>query len=451
MNTANRIKSIFLVFLLASAFLVGQDTTTVLAHRIGFIFKQSNLYSDRKVRFHPNDIYRDGLYTLFAFNTRHFRLYNSMFATTDSLEALKGGHKKVKGILGYTNQALVAFRFAIDDWRLNGLLGREYLRSGYSQGGSLLLGDESRPFDQVNLTIGYRGFTGQLVQIQLDKWEDQQRYLSYHGLRWDYGRKFSVMVAEALLYTGERRNVEFPFLNPVLFWTPVMVNDDNMLGNGLLYGGFQWRVVPAVKLYLEGLIDDYQVNRRSKGDLEPNELGLILGLAGEGFLDATSRGWLEYTRITNRTYQTTDPTEAYLHRGFPIGHYLGNDFDLWQLHYAQAFHLPWLRRKFQSIQSFKPYLEIGYLRDGANGLDTPFDTPWMDSTITLETGYSEPFPTPPITYVTELESGVEVSLVNGSFMTVGFYGQRRELQGEVKTTWRVAFRLWVVLEKGFRY
>jgi len=75
----------------------------------------------------------------------------------------------------------------------------------------------------------------------------------------------------------------------------------------------------------------------------------------------------------------------------------------------------------------------------------------MDSTVTLETGYSEPFPTKPVTYITELESGVEIGLANGSFLTVGLYGQRRELQGKVKIDWQVVFRLWMVLEKGFKY
>lgn len=102
------IKLIALIFLGPSLF--GQYTTNSTYQRLGFTLKMSNLYSDRYSRMKPIDIYGGGLYTIAEFHFSRFTIVNSMYATTNSLEAIKGGRKKVKGIFGYTNQAYLDFR-----------------------------------------------------------------------------------------------------------------------------------------------------------------------------------------------------------------------------------------------------------------------------------------------------------------------------------------------------
>ena len=76
--------------------------------------------------------------------------------------------------------------------------------------------------------------------------------------------------------------------------------------------------------------------------------------------------WFEYSNVLNQVYQSYHPTHIYTHRGFPIGHYLGNDFNNLRIHYS---HL------IMSGQ-IKPFIDISYLLDGSNGLDTLFDNPW---------------------------------------------------------------------------
>ena len=85
------------------------------------------------------------------------------------------------------------------------------------------------------------------------------------------------------------------------------------------------------------MIDDWQINKKNKGDLEPNEFGFILGLDVRDWLFKDFNFWAEYTKITNRTYQSYYLEEVYTHRNFPIGHYLGNDFDLIQINISKNF------------------------------------------------------------------------------------------------------------------
>ena len=428
-------KNIYLILYLTLVF--AQNPAEI---SLGF----KGIYSPKEfdsIKHHHLDIYGSGLYSFAEFHLPHFSIVNSMFTTTDSLEAVKGGHKKVMGILGYTNQAYLNFRGSFSKLQIDGLVGRNYLKAGYGKVSSLFLSDASRPFDQVRLSLQYKDFISQMVGVQLENIDDNRRYLTVHTLQWHYKDKIKLQLGESILYSGSDRSVEWQFFNPMVFWTPEIVNTTTGDGNGLLYAAVSWYPKEGWNFWTELLIDDFQVNHESKGDLEPNEIGFLSGVEKTGWPIKSSDLWLEYTRITNRTYQTPNPAETYTHRGFPIGHYLGNDFDMVQLYYSQEN----MNGKLQ------PYISLGYLRDGANGLDTPFDTPWLDSTVTMGTGYSEPFPTDPITYVTEIELAADYHFRNDSFINAGIFYQRRNLQGKTEEDFSFILRLWFSLDKTFNY
>ncbi len=280
-----------------------------------------------------------------------------------------------------------------------------------------------------------------MTGIQLENINGKKRFLSLHTLSWNYKDKLTLSFSEASLYTGENRGIEWQFFNPVIFWVPERENPSTGMANGFLYGGVKFYHTPSLSFWSEIVIDDYQINRDTKGDLEPNEIGFIGGVEKTGWPFSSSDLWLEYTRLTNRTYQTPDLSETFTHRGFPIGHYLGNDFDMVQLYYSQT----------NLEGKLKPYISLAYLRDGANGLDTPFDFPWEDSTVTMATGYSEPFPTGPITYVAEMELAADYKFGSDSFINAGLFFQRKTLLGQTKNNFSFIIRLWFSLDKTFSY
>jgi len=269
--------------------------------------------------------------------------------------------------------------------------------------------------------------------------DGKKRFLSLHTLNWTYNNKLTLSFSEASIYSGENRGIEWQFFNPVIFWIPERENPSTGQANGFLYGGFKYAHTPSLSIWGEWLIDDYQINRKSKGDLEPNEIGFLGGVEKTAWPTPSSDLWLEYTRITNRTYQTPDPAEKYTHRCFPIGHYLGNDFDMIQLYYSRE----------NMNGKLKPYISLAYLRDGANGLNTPFDTPWEDSTVTMETGFSEPFPTKPITYTTEMELAADYRFGDDSFINAGFFYRSKTLLGKTEDEFSLIVRCWFSLHKTF--
>jgi len=425
--------------------LAAQDNSQLL--EIGIVKKYSN-----SLKIHTNelDITSDGLYLNFVHFSNHLEVVNSMYASTGKLHAQKGSTHDIKGIYNYTNLSYIKLNFGLDRVGHSLTLGRNYFDFGTGKANRLFFSRESRPFDQLNWHYDYKNVSGGLVGIQLENTGNIKRYLTAHTFQFEIPDKFRLLWGEAILYTGVNRSVEWQFFNPFLLWTPEIYNGTTGDANGFLYSGLEINCFPTWQFWGELLVDDYQINKEKKSDLEPNEIGIVVGIQKLGFPFANSVAWLEYTRITNRTYQTPKPEETYTHRGFPIGHYLGNDFDLLQFHYEQKLGKS-INVSYFSPEETKLYLNLGYLREGANGMDTPFDTPWEDSTVTMGTGYSEPFPTGPITYITELETGLDFYFKNGSYLNIGMFLQRQEFHEKVDYNYSLVLRVWFNLSKKFNY
>ena len=430
-------KLFFTIFLFSHLTLVAENNYYSDMISVSYLYDNKSKHNILKTK--DMDVLGSGMYSFLSIGVANISILNEMYVTTDSSGAAKGIRKSVKNLYGYTNRALISYESVNYGLENKLSFGRDYFEFGPRGRSSLFITSESRPFDQFRWQYKYRISEGGLTAIQLDNIGDIRRYLAVHTLKLSLPWGIDLFWGESILYAGKNRAVEFQYFNPVLLWSPELIVNSTGDANGFLYGGFEINYFPTWQFWGELLVDDYQINKEKKSDLEPNEIGIVAGIQKSGFPFANSVTWLEYTRITNRTYQTPKPEETYTHRGYHIGHYLGNDFDLLQLHYEQTLAKPFAVSYFKPSET-KLYFDIGYLRDGANGMDTPFDTPWEDSTVTMETGYSEPFPTGPITYFTEIETGVDFYFKNGSYINTGLTWQRKEFKGKIDNDFSLVIR-----------
>lgn len=297
--------------------------------------------------------------------------------------------KKWRGIVGYTEQAYVSVHFN----RIELMFGRDFLHWGAGESGSLLFSDIARPMDQLKATASLGPFQYTFVTSMLDDHQldaelsdslggsTAQRYLSAHRLdvRFFNGR-LQGAITEMIVYGGVNRQLDWVYLNPFIFYHGAQLNKSG-LGNTL--GTVDILAYPfhCWELYGSLLIDDIQLEKTGPGDLEPSEVGWLLGSRyGDAFGISGMTLSAEVVRVTNRTYKTPNSWETVIHRNVPLGHPLGNDFDHWRIGLSQ-----WL------TGSLQVRLTYSQTRKGEGSLFTPFDTPWMDHTV--EEGYSEPFPT----------------------------------------------------------
>lgn len=310
--------------------------------------------------------------------------------------------EKWRGFAGYTEQAY--FRFTIYDLRFTNsesripkseirlLMGRDFLSWGSGKTGRLLFSDYAQPLDHVSVSFRYKGLQFTELAADLDHWnlpasamatyqaQRANRYLTCHRLTVNFKNKFHLGLAEALLYGGPHANWELKYHNPLLYYHGELLNGGGADGNGLLYLDFDWYPWRNWEFYGELLVDDYQLEKTRPGDLEPNEIGLILGFQHGNWLglDGSLLG-LEYVRVTNRTYNSAVDWEKFVHFNKPIGYYLGNNFDRWHLLVSY-----WLVKGLQMGVSFD------YIRQGEGSILDPWDAPWMNYTVPQ--GYHEPFP-----------------------------------------------------------
>jgi hypothetical protein len=102
--------------------------------------------------------------------------------------------------------------------------------------------------------------------------------------------------------------------------------------NGAITLDFDWVPFPGLRFYGELLVDDVQFVWPTliSPELEPAQWGAVLGFH---WTEAVP-GWdvrFEYTLVPNWTYAAVAGSTHWMARGLPLGHPVGNDFDLWHV------------------------------------------------------------------------------------------------------------------------
>ncbi|NOX36345.1 MAG: capsule assembly Wzi family protein [Calditrichaeota bacterium] len=327
------------------------------------------------------------LHTLVALNWRNriFLLNNSrIFNRPDSTYI----GKKFRNIYAYTEQGYLNFQ---NDW-LQAKIGRDFLQIGPGRSGQLLISDNSRPFDMYYFRLGTRMVHFSYWGIQLNPRGNTtpqtrtlapyaNRFLNGHRLQFNFKNKVYLGVSEVILYGGPNENWELGYMNPFALYYAHTVNNVGLAANSFF--DFDWDIylIPNVEIYGEFLVDDFQIDKKDPGDLEPNELGLILGANwASPFQINGAQLHLEYVQIRNRTYNAPiNDWEKYLHRNRVIGYYLGNNFERFLLN---AYY--WIR------PDLRLQLLTYYTRQGEGSVQGEFNKDYLQYTV--EEGYSEPFP-----------------------------------------------------------
>ncbi|MBN1542615.1 hypothetical protein JW992_10755, partial [candidate division KSB1 bacterium] len=204
--------------------------------------------------------------------------------------------------------------------------------------------------------------------------------LSGHRLDIKPARFLRIGINEALLFGGRDQSYSLFLINPVIFFHGEQMNGPDG-GNTIGSIDATWMPRADVTVYGNLMIDDFQLEKSGPGDLEPDQIGWLVGANWADPFDWTGTDWFgEYTRVTNRTYNGQGGAwEKWLHRRQPIGHFLGNDFD----------------RVLVGMRCWpKPQwfwsLTYEHRRRGEGRIENPFDTPWMD--VPIGENYHEPFP-----------------------------------------------------------
>ncbi|HEX2897052.1 MAG TPA: capsule assembly Wzi family protein [candidate division Zixibacteria bacterium] len=285
--------------------------------------------------------------------------------------------KKWRGLAGDVEQALANYHTD----RFNLTLGR--FASFWGPRNSLVLGPHV-PLDGVGyavkwgkLTLSYR--IARLDGLNPD--EDsvaqfENRFFAGHRLDIHLTNRIRIGFFETVVFGGPGRSIELYYLNPIIFFHGSQVNDG---ADDNTFVGLDFDYVPrnGLRFFGQFLIDDIQIEHKTQGDQEPNEIGLLVGTHWVNAFKNTDAK-VSYTRVTNRTYNQGNERNRYTHDGQLLSGALGNDYDQWSLQL-----LRWIGNDLNAG------LNLAYTRQGEGRVTDPWTTPWLN----VSGDYNEPFPT----------------------------------------------------------
>ena len=282
-----------------------------------------------------------------------------------------------RGASAFTEQAYIRFRTSHATF----IVGRDFNRWGCGRSGTLLISEFARTLDFIVADVYGGPFRLIFLSSQLDDIQGSRRYLSAHRLEVDIQHRLYLGITEAVVYGGPGATPQFPYLNPLLLFHGAQLNGPGLLANTLGSIDILWYPALRWKVFAELLIDDIQLDNEEPGDLEPNEIGLIIGLETADLWGMTGLDvWGEYVRITNRTYNTPNKIERHVHRNRPIGYFEGNDLDRVELGASQ-----WI------VDGWQATFRFASLRRGEGRVLADWDAPWL-LVDNVSDGYDEPFP-----------------------------------------------------------
>lgn len=306
-------------------------------------------------------------------------IYSSFLLDERTADNPEYSGKKWRGLAGEVETAFMAYsgrNFDILFGRFGSFWGPA------SQ--SLVLSSTAKPMDACSFRLrwGKLHFAYQLGKLNRLVGEAdakgifENRYFAGHRIDLRLFDNLNIGLFETIIFGGAGRNLEFSYLNPLLFFHAVQlnedVNDNTFLGLDICY-----YLGNRYKIFGQILIDDYQIDDKSQGDNEPDEVGFILGFHSLDLFDLFDLN-AEYLRITNRTYNQNQKRNIYVNRGELIGHSFGPDGDRVSLSLDKWFEY---KRKVS--------LNLSYQRKGEGRYDDEWNEPWFE----VEGDYSEPFPT----------------------------------------------------------
>jgi hypothetical protein len=294
--------------------------------------------------------------------------------------------KSWKGVAGMAENSTINYK----DGPFSAGFGIERISWGYGEYGNLMFSDQAMPmpvleFGYRRWVLEYRSVIGFLSPLkdQLDQmngdtsfFTSQQRYLSAHSITIRPYSNFSVSVREAVLFGGPGRRLEPAYVFPLVWYHGEQLNS-RMDDNTMFSLAADYRIAGRVWTYGEVLVDDYQADKNTRGDYEPNQLGYIGGLEIYDLPAERCGMAFEYARVNNWTYNQARAHNRYINLNFPIGFPDGPDVDI----------VSWRLWRWQS-DFIKIIYSGSYKRHGEGRIDTPWSKPWLDSDH-----YSEPFPT----------------------------------------------------------
>lgn len=285
--------------------------------------------------------------------------------------------KKWRGFAGDVDQAFATWqneKFDLTVGRFASFWGNQ---RSLVLGSGVALDGFGYSFRWGKVTVSYRLARLDPLRRNVDSTTQvENRFFAGHRFDFHVSRQLRVGLFETVVFGGPGRQIEFFYLNPLIFFHGSQVNEG---ANDNTLVGFDVSYKPWLGWHLYGqvIIDDLQIEKKTQSDQEPDEIGFLVGGYVANFIPQTDVR-LEYSRVNNWTFNQNLSRNRYLFNNRLISSAPGNDYDLADLAITR-----WLGPRFAATA------HISHYRQGEGSVTAAWSEPWMQ----VDGKYSEPFPT----------------------------------------------------------
>lgn len=204
---------------------------------------------------------------------------------------------------------------------------------------SVLLGNNGtpHPYGQISTSFWKIDYLVRYHFMKDTDWPNQSmlqnKYMTSHQLNFRLTSKLHFYAWEAVVWKQEdsvtQRHFDFSYLNPVIFFRPVEFQlgspspDNVLMGAGFRYQPWKW-----LRLYGQGLIDEFYLQEITSGSgWWANKYAFQLGLSINYRYNQHAIGFLsEFNMARPFTYSHIGSMQNYGNRNYPLAHPLGANF-----------------------------------------------------------------------------------------------------------------------------
>lgn len=256
--------------------------------------------------------------------------------------------------------------------------GRDFFSPGYLTKNRILFSSDGDPYDHYIFSYEYNNLIISSYYLYLSpypKAANEERHLNGHSLNYRFKNGY-ISLNEVILYGGDNVSMNFSLINPLNLYYVYHRNHSNFKSNSIISSEILY-TNNSYDIFVEFVLDDFQIEKKRPSDLEPSEYGILIALKKK-FQNHSKIGF-SFLKISNRTFNAPlFNYEKFINKNFPISHILGNNFWTYSFNYGTK------------IKDFHLFFVINFLEKGEDALYSDFNTDYLNYSI--DQGYDEDFP-----------------------------------------------------------
>jgi hypothetical protein len=209
-------------------------------------------------------------------------------------------------------------------------IGRDRESWGAGNDIKIALSSFSRPYDYIMLGSNYGRIRVKYIHAFLEKFNKKNRYLNARGIEWSNNKNCLLGISEIVVYSGEDRNFDIGYLNPMSTHLEIDSNNRSTFLNGK-YANAVWQfsselmIKKKIRLSFNLLYDEFILDKIQKFEGKEN------GRALSGKIDYKIRDNLKVFShiiwIGTPTFRHIIGTNNFIQKGIPLGSSIGSDGD----------------------------------------------------------------------------------------------------------------------------